>query len=408
MPRLTASTCSALFALWCAVFACSGDDDAPPLGDDDGGGARGGEDGGGSGGSAGRAGSVSQGGDDGGGTSQGGTKSNPGGASSEGGDGVGLGGALGGAGEATGEGGAVTQPEPDLVESSGGPWPDSLTGICSNGKTLSVCPQADGAYFGQDGTYRINVPSYVATTSTLTDEVTGLVWQIMPPMQDLTQAQAVTYCGALELAGQTDWRLPTRLEYVSLLDEGKGAGYALPATITFDATGTYWTASSSAVTAGLSFVVDDAEGTWNVVVDDTKLDARCVRGAALSGALQAGTGLVTDTMTSLTWQASELDATPRTWAEALDYCESLDLGGKTDWRLPSIKELATLVDEAATASPAIAASFGASAERKYWSSSPTAPFLSDPAAFVLDTDFGISMSLNMGETSAARCVRTAD
>jgi Protein of unknown function (DUF1566) len=319
-----------------------------------------------------------------------------------------LGGAAGAGGERLGTGGEPQQPEPDLIASSGGPWPDSFTGLCSNASTLTVCPKQGEAFFGQDGTYRINVPTYRATASTLTDEVTELVWQITPPEQPLTHTQATSYCDELELAGQTDWRLPTRLEYISLLDEGKGAGYALPADIPFDTTGTFWTASASGVTPTLFFVVDDAEGTWNVFLEGTELQARCVRGAALSGALEADNGVVIDTMTSLTWQASELTNARVTWEEALDYCETLGVGGKEDWRLPSIKELATLIDESATVAPVIAASFGAVAERKYWSSTPTAPFLSDPAAFVLDTDFGISMSLNMSETSAARCVRTAD
>jgi hypothetical protein len=32
------------------------------------------------------------------------------------------------------------------------------------------------------------------------------------------------------------------------------------------------------------------------------------------------------------------------WEEALDYCEGLDLGGQTDWRLPNAKELQSIVD----------------------------------------------------------------
>ena len=27
------------------------------------------------------------------------------------------------------------------------------------------------------------------------------------------------------------------------------------------------------------------------------------------------------------------------WIGAIDYCESLDLGGKNDWRMPNINEL---------------------------------------------------------------------
>jgi hypothetical protein len=38
------------------------------------------------------------------------------------------------------------------------------------------------------------------------------------------------------------------------------------------------------------------------------------------------------------------DAGGRTWQEAADYCAALDLGERTDWRLPTVKELNTLVD----------------------------------------------------------------
>ncbi len=414
MPRLAAYSCWALFTSVTAASACSGDDPKPPV---EGGGNTSGK---GSSGSAGRGSSGGKSGSDAGGessggsSSQGGKQGSTGGAAGAvgavGGDGASEGGALGGGGDpAPGSGGEPVQPlPPDLITSSGGPWPDSLTGTCSNGKNVSGCPQEDGAYFGQDGTYRINVPSYVATASTLEDEITHLVWQLVPPSQELTQTEAATYCDSLELAGQSDWRLPTRVEYVSLLDEGQGAGYALPGAIPLTATGIYWTSSTSGVTEGLFFVVADADGAWNVVVDSTKFSARCVRGTPLQGSLTSGSGVVTDSLTGLAWQTTALDETPRTWAAALDYCETLTHAGKQDWRLPSIKELATLVDETAEAAPVVAADFGGAATEDYWSSTPTSPYSGQPSAFTLDTDFGISLTLQMGQSRPARCVRTAD
>jgi len=63
-----------------------------------------------------------------------------------------------------------------------------------------------------------------------------------------------------------------------------------------------------------------------------------------------GNGTVTDTSTGLMWEVKTDDGSSRdkdntyTWREALSYCETLDLGGHTDWRLPTIKELRSLVD----------------------------------------------------------------
>jgi hypothetical protein len=51
-------------------------------------------------------------------------------------------------------------------------------------------------------------------------------------------------------------------------------------------------------------------------------------------------GTVTDPATSRMWQKEE---TPRmTYEEATAYCQDLNLGGKTDWRLPRKDELSVL------------------------------------------------------------------
>jgi hypothetical protein len=57
-------------------------------------------------------------------------------------------------------------------------------------------------------------------------------------------------------------------------------------------------------------------------------------------------GTVTDTVTGLTWQQGDAqnDDGWRTWEQALAYCEGLSLAERTDWRLPNIRELRSLVD----------------------------------------------------------------
>jgi len=58
-----------------------------------------------------------------------------------------------------------------------------------------------------------------------------------------------------------------------------------------------------------------------------------------------GTGDVwLDSESGLTWQSGEdVGAKSFTWQQAVDYCDKLDWGGYTDWRLPSISELRTLI-----------------------------------------------------------------
>jgi hypothetical protein len=54
-------------------------------------------------------------------------------------------------------------------------------------------------------------------------------------------------------------------------------------------------------------------------------------------------GTTTDNNTKLIWQKED-DSTVRTWDEANSYCDSLNLGGYTDWRLPTKRELFSIVD----------------------------------------------------------------
>jgi len=55
----------------------------------------------------------------------------------------------------------------------------------------------------------------------------------------------------------------------------------------------------------------------------------------------SGSGVWTDSSSGLMWQIE--DDQWYTWLEAKALCENLDLGGYSDWRLPSISELRTLI-----------------------------------------------------------------
>ena len=54
-----------------------------------------------------------------------------------------------------------------------------------------------------------------------------------------------------------------------------------------------------------------------------------------------GDGTVTDTETGLMWAAMD-NGEPINWSGARSYCQNYSVGGYTDWRMPTLAELATL------------------------------------------------------------------
>ena len=54
-------------------------------------------------------------------------------------------------------------------------------------------------------------------------------------------------------------------------------------------------------------------------------------------------GTITDNVTGLIW-TQEVSSYAMSWTQASSYCETLELGGYTDWRLPTVKELWSIRD----------------------------------------------------------------
>ncbi|MBI5589818.1 MAG: DUF1566 domain-containing protein [Deltaproteobacteria bacterium] len=84
-----------------------------------------------------------------------------------------------------------------------------------------------------------------------------------------------------------------------------------------------------------------------------------------------GNGTVTDTSTGLMWQQNIPD-NPMTWEQALSYCENLTLAGYTDWRLPTQKDLRSLVDYSRYNPEINTTYFPDTISSLYWSSTPCA------------------------------------
>ncbi|MGK5091346.1 DUF1566 domain-containing protein [Deltaproteobacteria bacterium TL4] len=79
-----------------------------------------------------------------------------------------------------------------------------------------------------------------------------------------------------------------------------------------------------------------------------------------------GNGTITDNVTGLLWQKQD-DGVGRDWDTANTYCEELPLAGYTDWKLPAVSELTSIVNYGRS-SPAINTTYFPSTSSDYWSS----------------------------------------
>ncbi len=124
--------------------------------------------------------------------------------------------------------------------------------------------------------------------------------------------------------------------------------------------------------------------------------------AASSTLTDQGDGTVLDSATGLHWQRED-DNVSRRWRDALAYCEGLTLGGRTDWRLPGIKELRSLVADDRQ-SPAIdEAAFPGTNVVGYWSS--TTRHGSPNFAWYILFSSGYVYTNPKTEAALVRCVR---
>jgi len=92
------------------------------------------------------------------------------------------------------------------------------------GNLIDPCPDPGERFCGQDGNYIGPQPAFKDNNDgTVTDLNTDLIWQQGDAHNNSarTWQQAVDYCGDLDLDEKTDWRLPSRLELMSIVNYGR-------------------------------------------------------------------------------------------------------------------------------------------------------------------------------------------
>ncbi|OUS30899.1 hypothetical protein A9Q99_05150 [Gammaproteobacteria bacterium 45_16_T64] len=266
---------------------------------------------------------------------------------------------------------------------------------------------------GQDGDYEGNQPSYSTCNDggIVIDNHTGLMWQASSDTDgvdglnrddQLSQADADSYCSALDYGNFSDWRLPSTKELVSIyLMSGEDLSAKTGATsngTTVDTEGiepfidtTYfdvgygdpdagermidgqYASSTLNITQIFSGIIYElADGFFGVNFVDGHIKTyetdptygnfytRCVRGNTSYGAnsfTDNGNSTVSDSATHLMWEQDDSSTPPSDFSDALAMCEASTTGSWTDWRLPNMKELHSIVDYTKspenTASPAV-------------------------------------------------------
>jgi len=282
---------------------------------------------------------------------------------------------------------AVLSIVPACAWAGGYPIVDTGQVRCYDDRSEIVYPKTGAAFFGQDAQYGGNTPAYKDNgDDTVTDRVTGLMW-LEDPGAKKTCAQAEAGAARCRIGGHKDWRMPTIKELYSLIlfsgtdpDPRSGSSGQRPFIDTKVFKFSYgkssdgdriidsqYATSTRYVSTTMSgnktmFGVNFADGRIKGYPAGATRGGRVkkyyvlyVRGNPAYGKndfVDSEDGTVTDRATGLTWMkvdSGKLEAGRKrdgklNWSEALAWAEKLRYADHSDWRLPSAKELQSIVD----------------------------------------------------------------
>lgn len=252
--------------------------------------------------------------------------------------------------------------------------------------------------FGEDNDYTIYPPFFIANgNGTVTDTITNLMWQ-QTDGGEMSIESAQLYCDSLNLAGFSDWRLPSAYEAFSILNH-QYSNPALDITVFPKTLAEYWWTSDKQVNdVNKVWATNSGGGIGNHPKIETisaggvkRFHVRAVRDIGNIELINNrysdnGNGTIVDNFTGLIWQKS-LTADSLTWEQALSYSDTLSYAGINDWRLPNIKELQSINDETRIKPSLDTKYFNINNSKKYWSSTTLPNQITK--AWYLDTQYGV-------------------
>jgi hypothetical protein len=272
----------------------------------------------------------------------------------------------------------------DVGHDGAGEGPDDAGDACPTAR-LAAC--TTGGYAGFD----VSLPAALSARGTVVvDARSGLTWQRATDGTRRTFDAAAAYCEALELEGEHDFRLPTRIELLSLVV--LGASPTIDPLLAPTAPDYHWTQSvPSAFPTTSAFSVYFGAGEVAYALRDrpTGLN-RCVAGSpSVEGErFVAEDRGIRDRGTGLLWATSVV----------LDVAHDELAARCAPGRAPTLLELASIVDEARSG-PAIDPIFGATPPLPSWTASIDAM-----GPRVVDFEHGETATHPAGELANVRCL----
>ncbi|HRI63099.1 MAG TPA: DUF1566 domain-containing protein [Polyangium sp.] len=293
-------------------------------------------------------------------------------------------------------------------------FPDSLSVPCSNGLLTVNCDLLSTSA-PQDGHTLNAKPVYEVSGADVIDKITGLSWYRTPGGPQ-NHDQAVEYCDVLP----GNYRLPTRIELISLLDFRDGSLVRIDKDMFPDVKPMrYWTSSQYGDIVDDFWIVDFCSACmaeYPVVYDHTSasLGVLCVKSEGEP--FQTGPFTVAgvenrflrDNRTGLMWMKKTLEV-QKDWKDSLLMCAKAPDGAYGDFRMPNAKELATIVDESKVSSEteaSIQSPFEIGYNQSIWSSTPSRT----PGKFFKLNATGASIQAETGALGYIQtlCVRGPD
>jgi len=249
---------------------------------------------------------------------------------------------------------------------------------------------ADNCSLRDDAFYQMGIKSRFtrnSTSNTVKDEINGLNWQDDSDANVSTNKlidanggvgvdwdEADAYC---KKKLSPDGRLPTAEELLIMFDKSTynmafyGVFHNQTPYVGSSGEHVYWASERSAWDNSKVWGVKAEDGRDYIGIDHASnlRYIRCISGTnTIVTNFTRNNDTVIDHRTGLEWQ-DDGKAPDSSWEVAIAYCEGLHLNGHSDWRMPNIDELYSIVNRAT--SPANYVEFqnidGTSV--KYWSSS---------------------------------------